>query len=444
MNAIEANFDGLVGPTHNFGGLGHGNLASLANAGEVSNPREAALQGIAKMRLLLSLGQVQGVLPPQERPYLPYLRAVGFGGTDAAVLEAAGKTHPGLLVALSSSSHMWAANAATVSPSADTGDGRVHFTPANLVTNLHRCIEHEQTARALRAAFPDENHFAVHDALPAHADLGDEGAANFMRLTRAHGAPGVEFHVYGRRQGAMPTSRFVPRQSDLASAAIGRAHGVRHYHLLQQSATAIDGGAFHNDVVAVAHEQVLLYHEDAFADAAVEDTIARACEGLVEPVFVKVPRRELSLADAITSYLFNSQIITDPQSGGHILIAPTDTQGHAAACAVAEGLASGNGPLQQIVYADVRQSMRNGGGPACLRLRVVLTEDERAAVNPAMLMDAARLDALEAWVRRHYRDRLVAADLVDPHLLEECRSALDELTGLLDLGHDFYPFQRSG
>jgi succinylarginine dihydrolase len=444
MHATEINFDGLVGPTHNFAGLGSGNLASLANAGAVSNPRAAALQGLGKMRRLLALGLVQGVLPPHERPYLPRLRALGFTGTDAQIVERAGRDAPGLLLAAASASAMWAANAATVSPSADTGDGRVHLTPANLFTNLHRSIEGEQTRRALAAIFPDSAHFCVHDPLPSHTSFGDEGAANFMRLCESHGAPGVEFHVFGHEAGTESPARFPARQSDLASAAIGRRHQVSGFHCLAQSLTAMDGGAFHNDVVAVAHETLLLYHEDAFADPHVETFIRRVCDGVVDPVLVKIGRDELALGDAIRSYLFNSQIVTDPATGGHILIAPSDVAENPSAARVAEGLKAGNGPLQDVVYVDVRQSMRNGGGPACLRLRVAVTDTQRRAIHQPCLMDDHKITALETWVRRHYRDRLGPVDLADPALLTEVYTALDELTGLLSLGSQFYPFQRNG
>ncbi len=44
----EINFDGIVGPSHNYAGLSLGNLASARNAGAVSRPRDAALQGLAK------------------------------------------------------------------------------------------------------------------------------------------------------------------------------------------------------------------------------------------------------------------------------------------------------------------------------------------------------------------------------------------------------------
>ncbi|MDP8915834.1 MAG: N-succinylarginine dihydrolase, partial [Pseudomonadota bacterium] len=198
MKAVEANADGLVGPTHSYAGLSPGNLASEANRGEVSNPRAAVVEGLAKMRLLADLGLPQFVLAPHERPHVGFLRAVGFAGSDAAVVERAWREAPLLASAASSASAMWAANAATVTPSADSGDGRVHLTPANLLSNLHRSLEAAQTTRALRTLFPDPDGFAVHDPLPAQPHHSDEGAANHVRLAAEQGAPGVELFVWGR------------------------------------------------------------------------------------------------------------------------------------------------------------------------------------------------------------------------------------------------------
>src|SRR5664279_2917679 len=178
----EYNFDGIPGPTHNYSGLATGNIASEHNAGFAANPREAALQGLAKMRALATRGFPQAVLPPHERPFLPTLRALGFTGTDAAILHGAARDAPSLLAACSSAAAMWVANAATVSPSADTADGRVHFTPANLVSHFHRSLEAPTTTAILRAIFADAAHFAVHDPLPAAPQLGDEGAANHTRF----------------------------------------------------------------------------------------------------------------------------------------------------------------------------------------------------------------------------------------------------------------------
>ena len=153
MQYCEANFDGLVGPTHNYAGLSFGNVASFSNANAVSNPKEAAKQGLQKMKALSDMGMVQGVLAPQERPDIATLRRLGFAGSDAKVLEQAAAQAREVFLACCSASSMWTANAATVSPSADTADGRVHFTPANLTNKFHRSLEPQVTGNILKATF---------------------------------------------------------------------------------------------------------------------------------------------------------------------------------------------------------------------------------------------------------------------------------------------------
>ena len=443
MKAVEANADGLIGPTHSYAGLSPGNLASSLNRGEASNPRAAVLQGLDKMKRLADLGLPQFILPPHERPDIPFLRSLGFSGSDKVVLERAWRQAPAFAAAACSASPMWAANAATVTPSADAADGRVHFTPANLHTNLHRSLEHAQTRRALDALFPDAGKFAVHDALPAVSHLADEGAANHVRLCAEHGQKGVNLLVWGRDAFEAWDGPFPARQTRQASEAIVRRHEAGRPVLAQQSRTAIAGGTFHNDVVCVGALDTLFFHELAFEDSDVtKAAIRRAADGLFEPQFVEIADADLPLADAISSYLFNSMLIQVPGEDRLTLICPTETRDNPRSHAVAQNLAASNGPIGKVEYVDVRQSMRNGGGPACLRLRVVLTEDELAATNPEMRLTDGLHGALSIWAMRWYRDRLAPADLADPALLDETRGALDELTGFLGLGSDFYPFQR--
>lgn len=442
--AIEANFDGLVGPTHNYAGLAQGNVASAKNAEAPSNPREAALQGLAKMRALAALGLAQGVLPPQERPHLPTLRQLGFSGKDADVLKTVHRDAPGLLAAMSSASSMWTANAATVSPGADTSDGRVHFTPANLATHLHRSIEPVVTGRALQAIFRDEKHFAHHAPLPGTPQMGDEGAANHTRFCADYGEPGLELFVYGAAGEADPKpAKYPARQNRAAGEAVMRLHGLDPDYCLhaQQLPEAIDAGVFHNDVIAVGNRELLLYHEQAFVDAkAVQDWMRRRLRGR-EPVFVEVPKHELSIADAVGSYLFNSQLICTPDAQMWLVCAHECRENERVWAAIQRIVEDPHNPIAGAKVFDLRQSMRNGGGPACLRLRVVLDETQRAAVNPKVWIDDTLATRLEDWVRKHYRDRLVLADLADPALLDESRTALDELTQILGLG-SLYDFQR--
>lgn len=433
---LEVNFDGLIGPSHNYGGMSDGNLASQNNAGDVSNPREGALQGLEKMRMLVRAGFVQGILPPLERPNLGFLVDAGFHGSDADIIAAAAKIEPRLLKAAYSASSMWTANAATISPSADTKDGRLHLTTANLSSMLHRSIEHPETTASLASIFENDAHFNVHAALPMHEDFADEGAANHVRLSASHGGEGVELLVYGRDAGEA-VSGFPARQTRLASQSIARAHGLRDNRtvLARQASTAINAGAFHNDVVCVGTLDTLFFHEHAFEDTA--QTLAdlsAAAEGLFELKPVMVPQAEVPLEDAITSYLFNSQLLQWPGEDRLVLLAPMETQETETTRRYCERLVDGNGPIGRVHYVDVRQSMRNGGGPACLRLRVVMTAEERAACHQGVLLDEAKIDALQAVVRETYRDRLSVADLADPRFAEECLQARERLLRVLDLG----------
>jgi succinylarginine dihydrolase len=439
------NFDGLPGPTHNYSGLARGNLASSRNAQQVANPREAALQGLAKMRALVALGCPQAVLPPHERPAVNALRSLGFAGTDHDVIVRAVREAPDLLAACSSAAPMWAANAATVSAAADCADGRVHFSPANLVTHFHRSLEPATTTRVLRAIFADEARFVVHDPLPAAPQFGDEGAANHTRFATSTEATGVEFFVYGRRAfgaGASP-SRFPARQTREASEAIARRHGldVAHVVFAQQRADAIDAGVFHNDVIAVGERTFLFCHERAFIE---QERVLEALRAAIGAEFrtLVIREDELPLADAVATYLFNSQLL--PRSDGRfLLVAPAECRAHHPTSQMLDRLIAEDSPIGEVVTFDLRQSMRNGGGPACLRLRVPLTVDEHAAMSGNVVLDADLDAALDAWIRRHYRDRLSSTDLGDPALLDESRRALDELTQLLRLP-SVYPFQLAG
>lgn len=413
----EINFDGIVGPSHNYAGLSPGNLAATRNAGQVSHPRAAAMQGVAKMRANLALGLRQGILLPHPRPDHGWLAqlATDHGGAE-----------PHLRAQAMSASAMWAANAATVSPAPDTADGRCHLTVANLVTMAHRSHEWPATLAQLRLAFADAGAFAVHPPVPP--PFGDEGAANHMRLCPEHGAPGIEVFVYGVAGGPFPA-----RQNREASAAIARAHGLDPARTLfvRQSDAAIAAGAFHNDVVAVANERVLFAHEHAFEDR--DGFYADLRRRMPEVEIVEVPAAAVSLADAIASYLFNAQLVT--AAGVPTLIVPGEARANAAVWRWLEGHVAGNGPIRRVEVVDVRESMANGGGPACLRLRVVA---DPARIDPRFLVDDARLDRIASVIADTWPEAIAPADIADPALvtrIEKARAALLEqldLVGLID------------
>jgi succinylarginine dihydrolase len=425
MALAEINFDGIIGPSHNYSGLSLGNIASATNKGVVSHPKAAALQGLAKMRHNIGLGLAQGVLLPHPRPDSVWLAELGTS------VEAA---PPSLRPAAFSASAMWAANAATVSPAPDTADGRCHLTVANLRTMAHRSHEWPQTLRQLRLAFADETRFAVHPPVPA--TFGDEGAANHMRLSAGHGHPGVEVFVYGRRGGPM----FPVRQHEEASRAVARFHRLDPERTLfvRQSEEAVAAGAFHNDVVAVANEHVLFAHEQAFAGRPAFHAALRRL--LPEVEIIEVPAAAVSLEAAVRSYLFNAQLVTLPEGGpsaslgrAMALILPEEARETPSVWAWLEGMVAGNGPIRKLLVVDVRQSMANGGGPACLRLRVVA---DPTAVDPRFMVDAAKLERIAAVIETHWPEAIAPDNLLDPALwerLEQGRLALLEELGLREL-----------
>jgi len=426
---IELQIDGLPGPTHHFGGLSRGNLASQEHAHRRSSPRAAALQGLAKMRRMVQLGVPQALLPPLERPDLGLLRACGYDGDDEAVLSAAVDQWE-LLQLASSSAFMWTANCATVVPSCDSRDGRLHVVPANLVAMSHRAREGRQRAAQLRQLLQPLRSVMVHDPLPPLLALGDEGAANHVRLSGADGI-GQHLFVYGRpgRPGDSSPSRHPARQALAASTAVAQLCRLDRARALfvRQHPAAIDAGSFHNDVVMVGTRDRLLVHQGALVDqVAVLAELAKRVPGLR---IAEIAERELPMAEAVRSYLFNSQLVMTPE--GLVLIGPSQAgSGRSLACLtrlVEQGM------IQRFELMDLDESMANGGGPACLRLRFPLSGDELAQFPAGLRLDEARITVLEAWVTRHYRDRLLPEDLGDASLIHEGRRALTELSSLLAL-----------
>jgi len=446
MNSHEVNFDGLIGPTHNYGGLSHGNVASKSNALKVSQPRKAALQGLEKMQTNRSLGLQQGILLPQQRPHLPTLRKLGFSGNDKRIIEQVSNSAPELLASCYSASSMWTANACTVSPSADSGDGKVHFTPSNLSSMFHRSIEYEFTGELLRAIFNSDAHFSHHPALPMGSHFGDEGAANHNRFATSYGDKGVQLFVFGRyafRENKVATAKFPSRQTYEASNAISRLHLLDEKQVVfaQQNPKIIDAGAFHNDVVSVSNLNAFFMHEEAFVDKLSMQTELQQKFGEQELHFIEVPTDMVSLESAVKSYLFNSQLVQLPNQDGMTLVLPEESRENPEVFAYLEWLKTQATPIKDVMFVDVRQSMQNGGGPACLRLRVALTQDELDATNSRFILSDEMVARLNTWVEKNYRDEITPNDLADPALAEESFVALDELTQLFELG-SFYEFQK--
>ncbi|VEB35911.1 succinylarginine dihydrolase [Legionella sainthelensi] len=445
MNAFELNLDGLVGPTHNYAGLSIGNIASTSNALSVSNPQAAALQGLQKMRLLHEMGLKQGLLPPHQRPNLELLHQLGFNGTPSEQINKAYKTAPELLSACYSASSMWTANAATVSPSIDTQDNKLHFTVANLICNLHRHHEADFSKKILEIIFSNSRYFNHHPILPRSLITGDEGAANHSRLCQSYGTPGTHLFVYGKKAlgvNNIGPTKYIARQTKEASEAIARQHQLMPHQVVfaRQNPDAIDLGVFHNDVISVANESVFLVHEQAFAEQ--HSVLNELREKAIFPItIIEISQDELSIRDAVETYLFNSQIISLGEQNSMVLIAPYECKTNLRAHACIEKILSeSNNPINSVHFLDLKQSMRNGGGPACLRLRVPINQEELQAMHQGILINNELLTILEKWVIKHYRTELTTNDLADPNLVNEGFYALDELTQILKLG-SIYPFQ---
>jgi succinylarginine dihydrolase len=245
-----------------------------------------------------------------------------------------------------------------------------------------------------------------------------------MRLAPAHDQPGFEIFVYGVSGGPFPA-----RQHLEASKAVARLNRLdpKRTFFAQQSEEAIAAGAFHNDVVAVANERVLLAHEQAFAD---KGALIAACEREVSGFeYVEVPAADVPLADAIRSYLFNAQLVTPPD-GQPTLIVPSEARETPTVWRWIERHVAGNGPIRRVEVVDVRQSMANGGGPACLRLRVVA---DPGTIDPRFLADEPKLDRIAEVIRREWPEQIHHQELQRPALIADIERARAALLDALDL-----------
>ena len=300
------------------------------------------------------------------------------------------------------------------------------------------------TGRILKATFSDERHFAHHDALPSVDHFGDEGAANHTRFSHNYAERGVEFFVYGKHafDSTQPAPKIYPARHTIeASQAVARLHQLDDQHVVyaQQNPEIIDAGVFHNDVIAVGNANILFCHQQAFLH---QDQVKAQLREKMGDNFhiVEAPSSKISVEDAVTSYLFNSQLLSLP-SGKTVLVIPQECEKNPAVWQYLQSLVQSDSPIDETLVFDLKQSMANGGGPACLRLRIVMNEAEQRAANQATFINEQLYSRLNTWVEAHYRDRLTEADLADPQLLLESRGALDELTQILQLG-SVYPFQR--
>lgn len=441
MNAREWQFDGLVGPTHNYAGLALGNNASAMNAGAVSNPRLAALQGLEKMRFVRNLGVPQAFFPPHYRPLIFVLKRLGFRGDLGSILAQSYQQAPGMLSALYSSSFMWAANAATVTPSADSVDGKLHLTPANLVSHFHRSVEGDFSYHLLSKIFHNNNLFSIHNYLNQVESLSDEGAANHMRISNNHGVQGDNIFVFGKsHKTTFIPKKYPARQARSASESIARLNCIDPSRLifLQQSPEAIDLGVFHNDVIAMNTTRLMVIHEQAFIESdqkRLREWVAKRPELILR----EIATADLSISDAVASYLFNSQLL-ETTSKKFTLVAPSECLNHAGVRRIVDRFLS-DGLLHEAHYLDVRESMRNGGGPACLRLRIIMTPEQEQAIHSGVVLTDDKYTQLAEWVNTHYRDRLQFDDLRDPNFVYELDAAYGALESIIGMPGLYDPWR---
>jgi succinylarginine dihydrolase len=419
--SFEVNFDGLVGPTHNYAGLAHGNVHSTNNKSKPSNPCEAALQGLDKMKLMHDLGYKQAIIPPQERPLIN-----NFEDYQNMAIN-------------SSASSMWVANSSTVVPSTDSENGKLNLLTANLNFTHHRRIEAPQTHVTLNKIFNDTSKFLIHSPLESAGELDDEGAANHTRFCNSYDEEGLHFFVYGRSQddSAEVPQQFPARQTYEASKKVAETMQIKNAVFAQQSAESIDAGVFHHDVIGVGNKNLYFYHERALAEEA--ETIVKLQDSFNGTLnFLCVKESEVPMKLAVETYLFNSQLVE--YETGHMLIAPIRCRRNASVRKYLQSITGKNKPIKRVRYVNLEQSLWNGGGPACLRLRVTMNEREFLALHPGVIFTDKLHLRLRTWVKKYYVENLIYEDLFVPKYIKQCRNALSELTDIFGLG-DIYPSQ---
>lgn len=470
-STIEINVDSLVGPTHHYSGMGVGNVASMEHRYRPSSPKRAAMEGLNKAWLVAQTGVPQFLLPPLRRPRLDVLARYGFSGTVQDQLDAAFREDNSLISSVYSSSFMWAANAATVTAASDSSDGKMHMTIANLSSSLHRAIEADERYRQLVWFFQHlRDEVMVHPALPGCVPLRDEGAANHMRLSAAGSTAGFNVFVHGDApdgilpednslNGDLQRMRFMPRHTLAASRMIQRHHRLdsRSTFHLQQHPCAISAGVFHNDVIATSHQNLMIHHEMAFTANWLE-TVAELQESFrlvtgIELIRVMVRESDLSLQDAVRSYLFNSQLIgpssvpvtedgnnrraeiPDSQLPRMLILSPQQCREiPAAERLINRWIDDPTNPIDQVVYVDLRQSMAGGGGPACLRLRLPVDPAWISKLPNTCRLDDTLYSLLMETIDRYYPEQLTIDSLASQEFAKQSWNAGLEISKVMEAG----------
>lgn len=414
---VEVNLDSLIGLGHHFGGLSPGNLASTTHKNELSNPQAAALQGLEKAWLLQTITSRQLLLPPLLRPHESLLQTAGFIGSYESAMARALEVEPDLVSAIWSSSFVWTANLGIFTPSCDSASGKSHLTLANLCTNLHRSLESGERFESLQKWLSGA--INVHAPLPSSLSLADEGAANHTRFfSLTNPECGLHHFVYGLSPEGTPhsqkTSIYPARQSLRAAQWIARRHELIENHVMytQQNPNVIDQGVFHNDVICTGHGSFLLCHEQAFVHGMNEvDLLRRRFQELTgDALCVElVSSQQLSVELAVKTYLFNSQLVLTPQ--GPVIIAALECERHPQTYTLLQDLKQ-RWSLAGLYFVDLTQSMHNGGGPACLRLRLPMKPSQYQKLS-AFHLTPKRYQQLKTLIEKDYPTQLTKSMLID-------------------------------
>ncbi|SEI00219.1 succinylarginine dihydrolase [Rheinheimera pacifica] len=431
MSDLQLNISELPGPTFMYSGLSKDNVASVQNKHLVANPLKFAQLSLQRMRLLLDEGVPQVIFPPHRRPDMQALEVCGFTGDMSHMISSADKFSNGYLESLLAASSVWTANAATVTPSADSEDGKVHITTANLNSHYHRSIEASQTHAKLARLFSDDKFFCLHQALPGHSRFSDEGAANHMRFHVEAENRGLNVFVYSNDPD---NPEFVQgRQTLWASKAICQLHALPDSKVLlqKQSKEAISRGIFHNDIISMNSHDLLVFHQQAYEDH----------ESLIEKLMaqgiccVEIKAEEFSLEHALKTYFFNSEFISG-KDGGLVLVMSKSCQHDAKVQVQLDRIQTAYSKEIKTMYVDLDDSLRNGGGPACLRLRVQLNQEQFSAIPSQFLLTQNKLEALQEVVTRFYRESLSYEDVLTEIFQRNLQPVYTKLEQILGWNHN--------
>ena len=362
--------DCMPGPTNHFGGHAFGNMASMTAKGQHSNPKKAALEWIEKINKLKKIGAYQLILPPHRRPLAHYLK------------------HPQLNEL--SSGFIWMANAGHFIPNSDTSKRYHQFIPANMNATYHRKYEHMFNTYWIKQILKNIPH-QLHGPLSSD----DEGAANTVRLWNKD--IGIHVAVYGHKNTHFPS-----RQNEDSIKELQEKTNILTLFKLQQKSIAIDHGVFHNDVICFGFKNTLFCHEHAFENQNEKlNNLKKIFHQKTNEnlTIIEIKESELTLDECISTYLFNSQVII--QKNNIILLCPSTVKRNNKSLSITNQWQQ-KGYFSDVQYIDIKSSLMNGGGPACLRLCMYLNGNEIKKIPKQFWASENKIKELTKFINTEY------------------------------------------